>query len=191
MSDAYEACSQDSLAHQRSKRSSHSGHLVEEVHKTRERAERSADRLERQFDADMRHEQRTLEVKESALQNARDELARMQALLAQRESDLNTLQSALQAQDAESKKLGESHTTAPVHIPARTLRGQLQTAPVARAGPCTPATARTAVDEYTGAGSMDGPARPRICVRVAIRELTASRVQGCILGLNTLSSLPL
>lgn len=60
----------------------------------------------------MRQSKRSLETKESALQSALNELARTQALLSQREIDLTAVQNALQGLEQESKKLGESHTTA-------------------------------------------------------------------------------
>jgi predicted nucleic acid-binding Zn-ribbon protein len=63
-------------------------------------------------DAELRKGRRTLEAKESALQSAFNDLARTQSLLAQRESDLGVVQSSLQGLESESKRLGETHTTA-------------------------------------------------------------------------------
>ncbi|KAA1475865.1 hypothetical protein DENSPDRAFT_842743 [Dentipellis sp. KUC8613] len=117
LNEMYEACTQDITAHRERQEqlAQHVQDLVEEVRKereTRERVEGNLDRAERQHEADLRRERRTLEAKESALQNALNELARAQALLSQRETDLQALQNGLQSMEAESKKLGESHTTA-------------------------------------------------------------------------------
>ncbi|EGN96476.1 hypothetical protein SERLA73DRAFT_170829 [Serpula lacrymans var. lacrymans S7.3] len=89
--------------------------LVEEVQRerdARQRLEVEMEKCDQDHDAEIRRERRALEAKESALQSALNDLARTQSLLAQRESDLDAVQSALQTLEAESKKLGESHTTA-------------------------------------------------------------------------------
>lgn len=78
----------------------------------RERLEGERDKLLREHDESVRQQKRSLEAKESALQSALSDLARAQALLTQREADLAAVQSVLQEKDSESKKLGESHTTA-------------------------------------------------------------------------------
>lgn len=70
------------------------------------------DRLQKEYDEFSRQSKRSLEAKDSALQSALNDLARAQALLAQRETDLNAVQDALHEMETESKKLGESHTTA-------------------------------------------------------------------------------
>lgn len=70
------------------------------------------EQLEIDHDDALRREWRTLEAKEFALQSALNDLARAQSLLAQREADLSAVQAALQILETESKKLGESHTTA-------------------------------------------------------------------------------
>ena len=93
----------------------HVERLVEEVQReraTRERLEADLANAEKEHDAALRAEQRSLEAKESALQSALNDLARTQSLLTQRETDLAQVQSALETLEAESKKLGESHTTA-------------------------------------------------------------------------------
>ncbi|KAH9930889.1 uncharacterized protein B0H18DRAFT_1083652 [Fomitopsis serialis] len=93
----------------------HVENLVEEVQReraTRERLEADLDRAEKEHDVALRAEQRALEAKESALQSALNDLARTQSLLTQRETDLAQVQSALETLEAESKKLGETHTTA-------------------------------------------------------------------------------
>jgi hypothetical protein len=45
------------------------------------------------------------------LRRRNNDLARMQLLLTQRESDLGAIQSSLQGLESESKRLGETHTT--------------------------------------------------------------------------------
>lgn len=78
----------------------------------RERLENERDKLQREHDESARQSKRALEAKESALQSALSDLARTQALLSQRETDFAAVQDALQNMEKESKKLGESHTTA-------------------------------------------------------------------------------
>ena len=78
----------------------------------REKLESERDKIQREHDESLRQSKRTHEAKESALQSALNDLARTQALLSQRESDLSTVQETLQDVEKESKKLGESHTTA-------------------------------------------------------------------------------
>lgn len=78
----------------------------------RERLESERDKLQREHDESVRQSKRALDAKESALQSALNDLARTQALLSQREGDLSAVQNALQDMEKESKKLGESHTTA-------------------------------------------------------------------------------
>ncbi|KAH9919434.1 hypothetical protein B0H21DRAFT_781715 [Amylocystis lapponica] len=70
------------------------------------------DKAEQEYDAALRREHRALEAKDSALQSALSDLSQTQSLLTQREADLAAVQTALQTLEAESKKLGESHTTA-------------------------------------------------------------------------------
>ncbi|ETW85083.1 hypothetical protein HETIRDRAFT_470129 [Heterobasidion irregulare TC 32-1] len=117
MTHLYETCNQDISAHRarQEELAHHVEDLVEEVRKereARERAEGDLAKSERDHDAELRREHRTLEAKESALQNALNDLSRAQSLLSQRDTDLAAFQSALQSMEAESKKLGESHTTA-------------------------------------------------------------------------------
>jgi chromosome segregation ATPase len=113
----YETCSQDIHAH-RSRQEELAGHiedLVEEVQRerqARQRAESDLGETQRLHEAELRREQRSLEAKEAGHQNALNDLARAQSLLSQRESDLNAVQSALQTLEAESKRAGETHTTA-------------------------------------------------------------------------------
>jgi chromosome segregation ATPase len=117
MTDLYEQCTQDILAH-RSRQEELARHvedLVAEVRKereARERAESDLTNADREHDAESRKARRALEAKESALQSALGDLARTQSLLTQRESDLGAVQSSLQGLESESKRLGETHTTA-------------------------------------------------------------------------------
>ena len=117
MTDLYEQCSQDILAH-RSRQEEFAQHvedLVAEVRREREARERAASELtnaDRDHDAELRKGRRALEAKESALQSALNDLTRTQSLLKQRESDHGAVQSSLQGLESESKRLGETHTTA-------------------------------------------------------------------------------
>ncbi|KAG6908460.1 hypothetical protein DXG01_004543 [Tephrocybe rancida] len=116
-SELYEACNAEIHAH-RSRQEELARHvedLVEEVQRersARERLEADLEAADKEHDAEIRCERRTLEGKESALQSALNDLARVQSLLSQRESDLQAVQTALQTLEAESKRLGETHTTA-------------------------------------------------------------------------------
>lgn len=100
--------SQDNLAH-------HIEKLVAEVQREQtntKRIESERDKLQRDFDDSTRQFRRSLEAKESALQSTLNDLARTQALLSQREIDFTAVQNTLQSLEHESKKLGDSHTTA-------------------------------------------------------------------------------
>ncbi|KIM79979.1 hypothetical protein PILCRDRAFT_9869, partial [Piloderma croceum F 1598] len=117
MTDLYEQCSQDILAHhsRQEELARHVENLVAEVRREREARERTESDLanaDREHDAELRKGRRALEAKESALQSALNDLARTQSLLTQRESDLGAVQSSLQGIDSKSKRLGETHTTA-------------------------------------------------------------------------------
>ncbi|KAG6866142.1 hypothetical protein C0991_008095 [Blastosporella zonata] len=115
--EMYEACNTEIHAH-RSRQEELARHvedLVEEAQRersARERLEADLEIADKEHDAEIRREHRTLEAKESALQSALNDLARVQSLLSQRESDLQAVQTALQTLEAESKRLGETHTTA-------------------------------------------------------------------------------
>lgn len=117
MTELYEQCSQDILAH-RSRQEELARHvedLVDEVQReraARERLESDFNKASKDHDAELRREKRALEAKESALQSALNDLARTQSLLTQRESDLAAVQASLQGIESESKRLGETHTTA-------------------------------------------------------------------------------
>lgn len=117
VTNAYEECSQEIHAHRQRQEelAQHVEDLVEEVQRerqARERAESDLDTADKEHDAELRQQKRALEAKESALQSALNDLARTQSLLSQRESDLQAVQNALQTIEKESKRLGETHTTA-------------------------------------------------------------------------------
>ena len=67
-------------------------------------------------------------MKESVLQSALNDLTRTQSLLTQRESDLGAVQSSLQGLESESKRLGETHTTArfSLHLEVDRLKRDLE-----------------------------------------------------------------
>ncbi|KAJ7583262.1 hypothetical protein C8J56DRAFT_953479 [Mycena floridula] len=117
MTDMYETCTQEIHAHRERQEqlAQHVEDLCEEVQRereARERIEADLDSAENEHDAEMRRERRTMEAKESALQSALNDLARTQSLLTQREADLQAVQTALQGLEAESRKAGETHSTA-------------------------------------------------------------------------------
>lgn len=108
----------DEIAAHRSKQEELAQHietLVQELQKERALREHTESSLlaahKDSEDAARRHA-RTLEAKESALQSALGDLTRAQALLTEREADLGTVQDTLRELETESRKLGESHTTA-------------------------------------------------------------------------------
>lgn len=112
----YEDCSQEIHAHRsrQEELAQHVEHLVGEVQRertARERLDTKLDAKEKEHDAALRREKRTLEAKESALQSALNDLTRTQSLLTQRENDLEAVQTALQTLETESKRIGETHTT--------------------------------------------------------------------------------
>ena len=117
MSELFEQRSQDILAH-RSRQEELARHvedLVDEVQReraARERLESDLNKTSKDHDAELRREKRALEAKESTLQSALNDLARTQSLLSQREFDLAAVQASLQGIESESKRLGETHTTA-------------------------------------------------------------------------------
>ncbi|KAH7883401.1 hypothetical protein F5I97DRAFT_1930960 [Phlebopus sp. FC_14] len=117
LQDLYDQTCQDIQAH-RSRQEELARHvedLVTELkHEREDRQQMEQDFLkaEKEFDSELRHERRNLGIKESALQSALDNLAKTETLLEQRQSDLRALQDALKTHEEESKKLGDSHTTA-------------------------------------------------------------------------------
>ena len=115
--ELYEACSNEIHAH-RSRQEELARHIEDLVgeaqreRQIREHAESDLEAADREHDAELRNQRRLLNDKDGALQNAKAELARVQGLLFQREGDLQAVQSSLQTLEAESKRLGETHTTA-------------------------------------------------------------------------------
>ncbi|KAH8114261.1 hypothetical protein DFH11DRAFT_1877990 [Phellopilus nigrolimitatus] len=116
MTNLYEQVSQDIHVHRarQEELARHVEDLVEEVRHERELREKTELELDSQanrHESDLRHDRRELDAKDSALQSALSDLARAQALLTQRDADLADVQAALRAVEAESRKLGENHTT--------------------------------------------------------------------------------
>jgi chromosome segregation ATPase len=117
MQDLYEKCSQEMEGYRQRQEelAQQVEDLVEDLNgerQHRERAEADLDAAARENEAAIRRERRQIEAKDSALQSALNDLARTQSLLSQRDADLAAVQSSLQALEAESKKAGETHTTA-------------------------------------------------------------------------------
>ncbi len=117
LTEAYETCSQEIHAHRsrQEELAQHVENLVEELEQERDaraRAEGALDDSEKKYDSDLRRERRALEAKESALQSTLADLTRTQSLLSQRDADIQAVQTALQTIEAESKRAGETHTTA-------------------------------------------------------------------------------
>ncbi|PBK92643.1 hypothetical protein ARMGADRAFT_967153 [Armillaria gallica] len=115
--EAYETCSREIHAHRarQEELAQHVEELVEEVERereTRERSENALEEVEKRGQDELRRERRALEAKESALQSALNDLSRAQSLLSQRETDLQAVQTALRTLESESKRAGETHTTA-------------------------------------------------------------------------------
>ncbi|KAF8265287.1 hypothetical protein EI94DRAFT_1736213 [Lactarius quietus] len=113
----YEQSNHDIHAHRarQEELARHVEDLVGEVQmerEARERAEAELDKSNRDFESEMRRSRRTFEAHEASAQNAQTELARAQALLSQRESDVAALQAALTTQEAAAKSQGEHATTA-------------------------------------------------------------------------------
>ena len=127
MTELYEACSQDILAHRarQEELAQHVEDLVGEVRKerdARERAESQVDKSNRDFDSEMRRSRRAYEAHEASAQTAQTELARVQSLLGQREADVAALQAALSTQEAAAKTQGEHATTARFSLQLETDR---------------------------------------------------------------------
>jgi chromosome segregation ATPase len=68
--------------------------------------------VDQEHEAEYRRQRRTIETKDSALQSALDDLARTQALLDQRNMESQAVKDALQTLETETKRVGETHTTA-------------------------------------------------------------------------------
>ena len=117
MTELYEQCKlelDDSL-HRRTELAHHAENLIGEIKKFQEERDqmvRDADAVDQEHDAEYRRQRRAIEAKESALQSALDDLARTQSLLDQRNTEYQAVKDALQTLEVESKRLGETHTTA-------------------------------------------------------------------------------
>ncbi|KAJ4481061.1 hypothetical protein J3R30DRAFT_3463923 [Lentinula aciculospora] len=117
MTEMYETCREEMHMHhsRQEELATHVETLVDELERereARERAESDLDASDKEHDAKLRAERRSLEAKESALQSTLDDLARTQSLLTQREADMQAVQTALQTLETESKRAGETHSTA-------------------------------------------------------------------------------
>ena len=127
MTEMYETCSQEIHAH-RSRQEELAQHVEELVSQlqsertSREQAENELDEANNEHNAELRKQQRILEGKESALQGVLADLAKTESLLSQREADLQAVQQALQTLEAESKRLGETHSTARFSLQLETDR---------------------------------------------------------------------
>jgi chromosome segregation ATPase len=115
--ELYEASNQDVLAHRERQEelARHVQDLVAEVKKerdARERVESQMEKSNRDYDSELRRSRRAYEAHEASAQTVQTELARVQALLGQREADISALQAALSAQEAAAKTQGEHATTA-------------------------------------------------------------------------------
>lgn len=117
MTEMYERANEETTAHRQRQEelARHIEKVVQELQKEREarqRLETEFDSADQEHEAELRRERRALEAKESALQSTLDDLSRTQSLLTQRETDFQAVQSALQSMEQESRKAGETHTTA-------------------------------------------------------------------------------
>jgi chromosome segregation ATPase len=116
MADICEQCKAelaDSLQ-KRDELSDHVENLIEEIGKLQEERDqlvRDADTVDQEHDAEYRRQRRAIETKESALQSALDDLARIHPLLDQRNMEYQAVKDALQTLEAESRRAGETHTT--------------------------------------------------------------------------------
>ena len=117
MTEVYEQCKielndairgGDELAH-------HVETLLEDLKRIQEQRDQlvhDADVVDQEHDAEYRRQRRAIETKESALQSALDDLARTQSLLDQRNMEYQAAKDVLQSLETESKRAGETHTTA-------------------------------------------------------------------------------
>ncbi|KAK7023033.1 Cnn-1N domain-containing protein [Favolaschia claudopus] len=117
MTQLYETCSADIHAHRdrQEELASHVEDLVgqlQDVRASLAQVTADADAAAKEHAAAMRAERRTLDAKESALQSALADLARTQGLLGQRDTDLAAVQAALQTLEGESRRAGETHSSA-------------------------------------------------------------------------------
>lgn len=117
VTDLYEQCKTEltNSLHRRDELAHHVENLIGEINKFQEERDqlvRDADAVDQEHDSEYRRQQRAIETKESALRSALDDLARAQALLDQRNMEYQAVKDALQTLEAESKRAGETHTTA-------------------------------------------------------------------------------
>jgi len=117
MTDLYEECKLelDNSLDRRNELAHHAESLIGEIKKFQEERDQlvhDADTVDQEHDAEYRRQRRAIEMKESALQSALDDLARTQSLLGQRNTEYQAVKEALQTLEAESKRAGETHTTA-------------------------------------------------------------------------------
>lgn len=100
---------------QKDELSQHVENLIGEIGKLQEERDqlaREADTVDQEHDVEYRRQKRAIDAKESALQSALDDLARAQALLDQRDMEYQAVKDSLQTLENESKRAGETHTTA-------------------------------------------------------------------------------
>ncbi|KAJ6475803.1 hypothetical protein C8R47DRAFT_669678 [Mycena vitilis] len=117
MTQLYEDCSSEIHAHRdrQEELASHVEDLVGQLQDARAAAAQAtanADAAAKEHAGSLRAERRTLDAKESALQSALADLARTQALLGARDADLAAVQTALQTLEGESRRAGETHSSA-------------------------------------------------------------------------------
>ena len=117
MTEVYEQCRVEltNSIHKRDELGQHVENLIGEINKLQEERDQlihDADSLDQEHDVEHRRQRRTIETKESALRSTLDELARTQTLLDQRNMEYQAVKDALQTLETESKRAGETHTTA-------------------------------------------------------------------------------
>lgn len=84
---------------------------LESERKAREDLDNELDAIEKQQEDEQRRHRRALEEKQAELKTALDDLGREKALLVERDNDYAVIQNALRTLEAETKRVGESHTT--------------------------------------------------------------------------------
>ena len=117
MTELYDQCKTElnNSLHGRDELARHVENLIEEINKfqdERDELVRDADAVDQEHDAEYRRQRKSIEAKESALQSALEDLTRTQSLLDQQNMEYQAVKGALQTLEAESKRAGETHTTA-------------------------------------------------------------------------------
>lgn len=117
MTALYDNANQDMHIHRERQEelARHVEDLVDELKRergARARLEEALADLEKSSETEIRRERRALEAKDSALQSSLNDLAKSQTLLSQRETDFNAVQASLKQLELESKRTGETATTA-------------------------------------------------------------------------------